>query len=110
MIHPLNIYEEGDRILCLRCHESKSYQDNNNLLLKLVPGGGGNHPVEILYDPERPNSELKLNPQGPLLFLDANGRNPKVHCSTCHNPMGDTPQLLWVTNQGSALCMACHDK
>jgi predicted CXXCH cytochrome family protein len=109
-IHPLNIYEDGDSIICLRCHESKSYRDRNNLLLKLVPGAGGNHPVEILYDPERPRSELKLNPRGPLLFMDADGRNPKVMCSTCHNPMGSNSLLLWVTKGGSGLCMACHDK
>jgi len=106
----LEIYLDGDAELCQRCHEGKTERAINNMLPGWVPGGGGNHPSGIYYDPVASRTQLKNDPQGPKLFYDASGNRPKLLCSTCHDPMGDTPHLLRINNRGSALCIACHDK
>jgi predicted CXXCH cytochrome family protein len=41
------------------------------------------------------------------------GNLPSVSCVTCHdvhNGSGNTDGLLRLNNQGSALCLTCHDK
>lgn len=74
----------------------------------MVPAAGGNHPVKIYYFPESSTMPLNLDPQGPLLFKDSQDQNPKVHCSSCHDPMTRAPYLLRISNEGSALCLTCH--
>ena len=40
-----------------------------------------------------------------------NGLEPFVECATCHDPHTDvTPTFLRTSNDGSAVCLACHDK
>jgi len=106
-ITPLDIYGDGDNGLCLNCHPEKSAQSGSDFLLAL-PGNGGNHPVGIDYDPGASRSSLVQTPQGPRLFFDARGLNPRLYCSTCHNAMGDSPRLLRMSNSRSALCFSCH--
>lgn len=107
-VQAMDIYQEGDQELCLRCHAGKTARSANNMLPEWVPGGGGNHPTGIAYDPWTSRTGLKQNPQGPRLFYDDHGDHPRLHCSTCHDPMGDAPKLLRMSNRGSALCLACH--
>jgi predicted CXXCH cytochrome family protein len=38
------------------------------------------------------------------------GEIPYVECSSCHDPHTSNPLFLRVTNQGSRLCLTCHDK
>jgi len=35
---------------------------------------------------------------------------PFVECSSCHNPHSSNPLFLRVSNQGSRLCLTCHNK
>jgi predicted CXXCH cytochrome family protein len=35
---------------------------------------------------------------------------PHVECSSCHDPHGTRPLFLRVSNDGSRLCLTCHDK
>lgn len=107
-IFKFDIYDSGDTYICIRCHESKVSISSNNLLLKSVRNAGGNHRVQIFYSGNN-GTKLKKDPQGAKLFFDGNGGFPKVHCSSCHDPMNDDPQLLRVDNKGSNLCFACHD-
>lgn len=107
---PFDIYSDGDAELCARCHPEKvPRQGDNARLLNLVGGRGGNHAVNVFYDPES-SRRLDPAPQGPKLFVDADGTHPKVQCSTCHDSMSAAPNLLRLSNRGSALCLACHRK
>jgi predicted CXXCH cytochrome family protein len=43
--------------------------------------------------------------------IDAGADQPFVECASCHDPHSDTPSLfLRVSNDGSAVCLACHVK
>lgn len=38
------------------------------------------------------------------------GEVPYVECSSCHDPHTTNPSFLRVSQQGSRLCLTCHDK
>lgn len=40
----------------------------------------------------------------------ASGEVPYVECSSCHDPHIARPLFLRVSNEGSKLCLTCHDK
>jgi predicted CXXCH cytochrome family protein len=47
--------------------------------------------------------------------IDAGAAQPFVECASCHDPhvdniAGNNPTFLRVSNVGSAVCLACHDK
>lgn len=109
-IIPLDIYVKGDLQLCAQCHPQQAEKKEGTLLLRFVNGGGGNHKVEILYFPEGSRTALVPSPAGPKLFTDEAGENPKIYCSSCHDPMSRSGNLLRVDNRGSALCLSCHQK
>lgn len=58
---------------------------------KALRGRGGLHPVSSL------NPAIKL--------IDG-----KVGCGSCHDPYSKNPNRLVVSNNGSRLCLECHDK
>lgn len=109
-IIPLDIYVKGDVQLCEQCHTEESIPASGTPLLRFVNGGGGNHPVAILYSPEDSKTTLIPSPSGPKFFTDEGGNNPKIYCSTCHNSHSSAVNLLRVNNRGSALCLSCHLK
>ena len=61
------------------------------------------------------NSALRSRSDLPLYVRqgqgeDAGGEVPFVECGSCHDPHSANPLFLRVTNQGSKLCLTCHDK
>ena len=54
-------------------------------------------------------------PTAPARLVSVGGVN-KVECTSCHNPHNGTAfelggmQFMLMSNSGSALCLACHDK
>lgn len=38
------------------------------------------------------------------------GETPYIECSSCHDPHVARPLFLRVTNEGSKLCLTCHEK
>jgi len=34
---------------------------------------------------------------------------PTIECGTCHDPHATTPMFLRISNNGSRLCLSCHD-
>ena len=58
------------------------------------------------------NSVLRTRSDLPLyLRRDNNNQDvPFIECSSCHDPHSSNPLFLRVTNEGSRLCLTCHDK
>lgn len=83
-----------DVSLCIGCHTAM--------------GGPRDHPVGIEY--QSLTKALVAAPQGPKLLCVKDGGACKLQCSTCHNPHSSEADLLRVNNQGSALCISCHNK
>ena len=40
----------------------------------------------------------------------AGGAQPYVECASCHDPHTTNPTFLRISNDGSAVCLACHNK
>lgn len=67
------------------------------------------HPVSIAWADRGPG--MLANPVAPARL-----RNGMVECVSCHEPHNGTAfevgglQFMLMSNNGSALCLACHDK
>ena len=42
--------------------------------------------------------------------IDGGARQPFVECASCHDPHSETPLFMRTSNDGSAVCLACHNK
>ena len=42
--------------------------------------------------------------------IDGGLAQPFVECASCHDPHSEVPTFLRVSNDGSAVCLACHNK
>lgn len=59
------------------------------------------------------NSALRSRNDLPLYVREdaaSGGEVPFIECGSCHDPHSANPLFLRVTNQGSKLCLTCHDK
>lgn len=59
------------------------------------------------------NSALRSRSDLPLYVREdaaSGGEVPFIECGSCHDPHSSNPLFLRVTNQGSKLCLTCHDK
>lgn len=94
--------------VCSDCHQGNPEED------RFVEGH--NHPVEILYTPGSFDTKLVSEPVGPKLVCEQGGTNCTLRCVTCHQlhpgAEGDFQEagLLRMDNQGSSLCLACHQQ
>jgi predicted CXXCH cytochrome family protein len=108
--------------LCLSCHDGTVNLDahigsSRTMNVKMDSGSDAmvgfdlkqDHPVSIEYD---------LTDGGLVddeTTLETNGylSGGKVQCSSCHdvhNEDDTIPKLLRISNDGSDLCLTCHDK
>jgi len=118
----------GSSRLCLSCHDGTVAIDNfggktnGNTFI----GGGkligtdltNDHPVSFtydatlasadggLFDPTTTNSGLGGTINDDLLIAG------QLQCASCHDVHNGSglPELLRINNNGSALCLTCHDK
>jgi predicted CXXCH cytochrome family protein len=114
----------GPTLMCLSCHDGTvaldSYGGNIGTEFidpeyDIVPDDAslaGNHPVSVAYDETLIdfNSEASVIAAG-LKFFNIE-TSADVECGTCHDVHNSTniEGLLWISNAGSALCLACHNK
>ncbi|RMG47194.1 MAG: hypothetical protein D6718_04235 [Acidobacteria bacterium] len=118
----------GASKLCLSCHDGtvalgQTVNDGLIGLLNTGPGGvmpagpsnlgvdlADDHPVS--FQPNPSNTETKDPPPGDPVSLDDAG---EVQCTSCHEPHTEdidpvTRKFLVKVNQGSAICLTCHQK
>ncbi len=110
---------------CLSCHDGSSariHKDDvgfNDWSWQQPASFGsmGGHPVEVRYNTLNPRSRVRLfdpttTPSGlggnisEDLLIDS-----KVECSSCHLPHDASGRgsELRISNNGSSLCLTCHD-
>jgi len=103
----------SDSNSCLTCHDGAMASDatarTGAVLIGLPDEGPQAHPVSVEYRMEslRPG-EGGLRPES---MLDPRIRlfDHRVECASCHSPYSSEPRLLVMSNEGSRLCLTCHD-
>ena len=109
----------NDSGFCLSCHDgstldvsaytaTESIADRISKPAAIGHIQGVDHPFSVSYtDAQTISSTLKLKglPNAPIKLF-----SEKVECASCHDPHScKNPLFLRISNDRSALCLACHD-
>lgn len=109
----------NDSGFCLSCHDGSTldvsaYNTLGSISERITKPAvighiqGVDHPFSVSYtDAQNISSTLKLKgfPNSPVKLF-----GEKVECASCHDPHScKNPLFLRVSNDRSALCLACHD-
>lgn len=104
---------------CLECHDgstmdTSAYTSQGSIAERIsrpTPIGhmqGVDHPFSVSYSAAKnlsPTLKLKSSPLSPVRLF-----NDQVECASCHDPHScSNPLFLRISNDRSALCLACHD-
>ncbi len=99
---------------CVGCHDGAltSGIGSHNAGSRLTAGGSGEHPVGVPYA-QRISAEHRakiarmVHPDA----LDDRIRlfEGNIGCGSCHSVYSQLPYQLVMSNQGSRLCLSCHD-
>ena len=109
----------NDSGFCLSCHDGSTldvsaYTATESIADRILKPSaighiqGVDHPFSVSYtDAQTISSTLKLKglPNAPIKLF-----SEKVECASCHDPHScKNPLFLRISNDRSALCLACHD-
>ncbi len=100
---------------CLACHDGVA-ASGIDVDYKNTPGQPANHydgkkqhPIGMNYAAYVAMGSRNYKPvseySSKMVFVDG-----KVGCLTCHNPLNPEEKHLVMSDQGSALCLSCHNK
>lgn len=111
----------SDSTNCLSCHDGSTMDSSSayttlgsiagRLSGRIAIGHmqGVDHPYSVSYTDAKnvsPTLKLRAAPTTGTVPLFSN----KVECASCHDPHScDNPIFLRISNDRSALCLACHD-
>ena len=112
----------GSSKLCLSCHDGTVALTDT----VFAPGGGdtyissevGNlstdlsndHPISFVYSAALAAGDIQIKPPSSLPGEFRLSTSDELQCSTCHDPHDNKHgKFLVASNQGSALCIVCHD-
>ncbi len=127
---------DGVSKLCLSCHDNTVALDSWGGFSGSLHMGGhkiilgtnlaNDHPVSFRYDDALATADGSLHAPsstssglGGTILADLLDNDSKVQCTSCHdihnregngNYRGPRFGLLWIRNDGSSLCLICHDK
>lgn len=100
---------------CLACHDGGHASDvkidyrNSPGNKSSRYGGAKDHPIGMDYNFYAGMDPVNYKPapafNSKMIFVDG-----KVGCLTCHNPLKPEKTHLVMSDQGSALCLSCHNK
>lgn len=104
----LDKYLDDISIQCLTCHDGISAGDSPVGKPEAKYSHGDelrlSHPIGVLYEETPAYRRIKELPAGIRLFAG------RVGCASCHNPYSKRHFELVMSNERSALCLACHLK
>lgn len=104
---------------CLSCHDGSTLDTSTYTSLGSIASRisrpvavghikGVDHPFSVSYtEAQNVSITLKLRslPKSPVRLF-----NGRVECASCHDPHScSNPLFLRISNDRSALCLACHD-
>lgn len=93
---------------CLGCHSSSGDVDpvgiSDGVLRHM--SSSVNHPIGVVYASYERSGSFRPQPRLMKKILLPSG---KVSCVSCHDGYGKPHGKLVMSNQGSALCLECHD-
>lgn len=110
-------------LVCLSCHDGTIAIDDfggatggRNFITGSAKVGRDltdDHPISVTYEPSRDMGNfvsLASVKQAGLRFYGPN--QDQLECGTCHDPheTSKSPYFLRMANDGSAMCLTCHDK
>jgi len=103
---------------CLGCHDGTAAAGDHSSGDPFNYGGGTgvdiglSHPIGVRY-PRTGRHWRQGAPMHPASSLDPRvslGEGGTVSCTSCHNLYSPIDALLVMPNDGSALCLSCHDE
>lgn len=94
---------------CLGCHDGTSARAMH---------ADDNHPLGVDYERQQGQGRARLRPSASPSGLGGTIAddllvNGRVECSSCHDPHaahGSGTTRLRMSNEGSRLCLTCHDR
>jgi predicted CXXCH cytochrome family protein len=93
--------------LCLSCHDGVGASGD----VAPTMGGGAGHPVSVEYDRFSKDMHTPESVEAQGVKLHRSGGQYRVECTSCHSPHDNgNGKFLRISNQGSAMCLTCHDK
>jgi predicted CXXCH cytochrome family protein len=126
---------DGSSVLCLSCHDGTVAVDSfgGTTGSTIITGNAllgtdlsNDHPISFTYDAALATTDPGLHdPSATTVTIGAGTKvktgtiqdvmllSDKLQCASCHdvhNGFTNGPRLLRISNAGSALCMACHNK
>ncbi len=96
-------------VACISCHDgSIGRAVQNEIGVGVWSHVQGYHPIGVSYQEAR----MKRGGLHPLTRVDRRIRffDGKIGCETCHDTYSKNPMKLVMSNDGSRLCLSCHDK
>jgi predicted CXXCH cytochrome family protein len=91
--------------LCLSCHDGVTAQAVGSHQL------GTSHPASAAYEEGTPGLRSPEEVEQRGLTLDRVDGGFRVECTSCHTGHDNSQgSFLRISNQGSAVCLACHIK
>lgn len=90
---------------CVSCHDGSVVMDPAHPATASMRSAD-THPIGIAYRPDRGGSlRSPADLDDRIRLFDG-----RVGCGSCHSPYSSRPSLLVMSNEGSALCLDCHDR
>lgn len=100
----LEVESEDTSSGCLSCHDGSVGSYVGSCIVECT--SDDSHPVEKVYPP--PGKVAKYATIESVLAAGIKLSDNKIGCISCHDISGQAESLLRITNDGSALCTACH--
>ena len=100
---------DSTTLLCIECHTDRiSSIDSAGSGTLQHSSGRLNHPVGIEYDRVASKKPHLFAPRS-MLKKEVELADGKIGCGTCHNRFSRHRYMLVMSNDGSALCLSCHN-
>ena len=95
-------------IECLDCHNGGNLKITMGQSTNFGTDLSNHHPISFIYDNALVLRDSELHE---VIRVSKFLKDGRVECVSCHDVHGSGyPNLLKMSNQGSALCLSCHKK